>query len=153
MSKKQELLVIHCTATPEGRKVTKADIEQWHITENGWSKVGYSDIVHLDGKLENLIDWNQDDVIDNWEISNGARGYNTIARHVVYVGGSDKNRKPKDTRTFEQEQTLLTYVKFCILRNPKVKVCGHNQLSSKSCPSFDVPKWLRLECINEENIY
>ena len=28
---KLEYLVIHCTATPEGREITKKDIEQWHI--------------------------------------------------------------------------------------------------------------------------
>lgn len=153
MSKKQELLVIHCTATPEARKVSRADIEQWHLKERGWRKVGYSDMIHLDGKLENLIDWNQDDIVDAWEISNGARGYNAIAKHVVYVGGLAANRKPKDTRTVAQKQTLLTYVKFCILRNPKIKVCGHNQLSSKSCPSFNVAQWLRTEGVPEENIY
>lgn len=150
---KLELLVIHCTFTPSGRNITKEDIEQWHLKERGWSRVGYSDIIHLNGALENLIDWNQDDIVDPWEISNGAKGYNSKARHIVYVGGANKDMsKAKDTRTWEQELSLLTYVNFIILRNPDIKVCGHNQLSNKECPSFDVPAWLRLHCIPEKNI-
>ena len=54
MSKTLEYLVIHCTATKEGVEVTREMLEQWHLKENGWSKLGYSDIVHLDGRLENL---------------------------------------------------------------------------------------------------
>jgi hypothetical protein len=145
-------LVIHCTDTPEGREVTKADIEQWHIKERGWSRVGYSDMIHIDGFLENLIAFNQDDTVDNWEISNGASGFNSVARHVVYVGGSDKNFKPKDTRTPEQKNALEVYVRYMILRHPDIKVVGHNELSSKACPSFNVGNWLRGLCIASNNI-
>ncbi|MBU2923051.1 N-acetylmuramoyl-L-alanine amidase [Winogradskyella psychrotolerans] len=140
-------LVIHCTDTPEGREVTKADIERWHIKERGWSRVGYSDMIHIDGCLENLIAFNQDNTVDNWEISNGAKGFNGVARHVVYVGGCDKNFNPKDTRTPEQINALEVYVRYMILRHPDIKVVGHNELSSKACPSFNVGDWLRSLCI------
>lgn len=156
---KLKYLVIHCTATPEGRAVSKADIENWHIKERGWSRVGYSDMVHLDGTLENLIEFDQNNKVDNWEISNGARGFNHESRHIVYVGGSS-NRKPegfnhyppKDTRTVFQKYALQIYVMYMILRHPDIKVVGHNELSNKACPSFDVPNWLRSFDIQEKNI-
>lgn len=144
-----QLLVIHCTDTPEGREVTKKDIEQWHLKERGWSKVGYSDLIQVSGSLLNLIPFNQDDIVDPWEISNGAKGFNGKSKHVVYAGGY----QGKDTRNEFQEYALHVYVKYMILRHPNIKVCGHNQLSSKSCPSFDVPKWLREIGIEEKNIY
>ena len=151
---KLKYLVIHCTATPEGREVSKADIEQWHLVERGWSKVGYSDLIHIDGSLESLIKFDQDNTIDSWEISNGARGFNGISRHVVYVGGTEKNNigQSKDTRTNEQHYTLEHYVKFMLLRHPYLKVIGHNELSNKNCPSFIVGDWLRSICVNEKNI-
>ncbi len=156
---KLKYLVIHCTATPEGREITKKDIEQWHLKERGWSRVGYSDMIHLDGSLENLIEFDQDDNVDSWEISNGARGFNGISRHVVYTGGAEKTKPswskyypPKDTRTEAQKKTLLTYVKFMILRHPDIKVIGHNNISNKACPSFDVVAWLKNENIPFENI-
>ncbi len=141
-------LVIHCTDTPSGRSVSRKDIEQWHIKENGWSKVGYSDMIHLDGSLENLVPFNQDALVDNWEITNGAKGYNGIARHVVYVGGG----KGIDTRTWDQEKTLEAYVKYMVLRHPDILVVGHNQLSTKKCPSFDVSNWLKSICVSEKNM-
>ena len=144
--RKLKYLIIHCTDTPAGRKVTRQMIEQWHIKERGWSRVGYSDMIHLDGKLENLIPFNQDDKVDSWEVSNGAAGYNSKSRHVVYVGG-----KGGDTRTFEQKETLLIYVKYMLIRHPDIKIIGHNEVSSKLCPAFDVKKWCLENCINEKN--
>src|SRR5258708_10699588 len=66
----------------------------------GWSKVGYSDLILLDGTLINLTPYNENDEVEPWEITNGQPGTNSIARHVVYVGGLDKSGKEsKDTRT------------------------------------------------------
>lgn len=156
---KLKYLVIHCTATPEGREVTKADLEQWHLKERGWSRLGYSDMIHVDGRLENLIEFDQDDTVDPWEISNGASGYNSTSRHVVYVGGAEKHKPEgmanfplKDTRNFNQLETLEVYVKFMILRHPEIKVIGHNQISNKGCPSFDVRKFLEGICVHQKNI-
>lgn len=150
--KKLTYLVIHCTATPEGREVSRLDIEKWHLVDRGWSKVGYSDMIHIDGALENLIAFDMDDEVDAWEISNGAKGYNGISRHVVYVGGLDDTFRSKDTRTPPQMASLETYVKFTILRHPEIKVIGHNQISAKSCPSFDVEHWLLCIGVNRKNI-
>lgn len=143
-----KLLVIHCTDTPYGREIYKEDIEQWHLKERGWSKVGYSDLIHLDGSITNLIEFNQDDIVDNWEISNGAKGYNGVARHVCYSGGSGGT----DTRTQAQKYALEIYVKYMLLRHPNIKVVGHNQLSNKRCPSFNVAMWLRSIGITSKNI-
>jgi len=166
MKKEIKYLVIHCTATPVGRTVSKADILHWHTAPKnkggrGWRKAGYSDMIHLDGGLENIIPFNQDEYVESWEISNGARGINGISRHVVYVGGvgaTDSETKKrlsvsKDTRTLHQKQTLEAYVKYMVLRHPKIKVLGHNQVSDKSCPSFDVPVWLRQIGVLEHHIY
>jgi N-acetylmuramoyl-L-alanine amidase len=150
-------LVIHCTATPEGREVSAKDIFDWHTNPKplgrGWSRVGYTDLIQLDGTLLNLRPFNQDNDIDNWEITNGARGYNGVARHVVYAGGLTKDLKaPKDTRTKAQLNSLETYVKYMVLRHPDIKVIGHNQISNRDCPSFNVTPWLVAIGVNPKNI-
>ena len=58
-------LVLHCTATPEGREVSAADIRHWHCDPvskggRGWKQVGYTDMIHLDGKVERLVGNNED---------------------------------------------------------------------------------------------
>ncbi len=113
---KLKYLVIHCTATPEGREVSAADIRRWHTSPapagRGWKQVGYTDLFHLDGRVERLVANNEDANVDPWEITNGAAGYNSISRHIVYAGGCDAGMKPKDTRTAGQKEgTDLFYIK------------------------------------------
>lgn len=154
MSKIQRL-VLHCTATPENRKVSAADIRHWHTDPiskggRGWKQVGYTDIIHLDGTVERLVNNNEDANVDTWEITNGAKGYNSTSRHIVYVGGVAADGKtPKDTRTKAQLKAMESYVKDFHKRFPNVPIVGHNQLAAKACPSFDVPQWLRSIGVNK----
>lgn len=144
-----QYLVIHCTATPEGREVSAAEIRRWHTAPasqggRGWKQVGYTDMVHLDGRIERLADNNEDANVDPWEVTNGAAGYNSVSRHIVYVGGCDNHLAPKDTRTEAQREALKRYVEDFHARFPQVKIVGHHELNpGKACPSFDVPTWLR----------
>ncbi|MCH5236995.1 MAG: N-acetylmuramoyl-L-alanine amidase [Muribaculaceae bacterium] len=159
---KLKYLVIHCTATPEGREVTAADIKRWHTSPvsaggRGWNQVGYTDLFKLDGTVERLVNNNEDANVDPWEITNGAKGYNSVSRHIVYAGGTDKNGKAKDTRTEAQEKALREYVIDFHRRFPDVKILGHRDLSPdkngngiiepsewiKACPSFEVSEWLK----------
>ena len=154
---KWKYLVIHCTATPEGKHFDGEDIKRWHLSPKpqgrGWSKVGYSELIHLDGTLETLVEYDHNDQIETWEITNGAKGINSVSRHICYVGGTDSKGKAKDTRTEAQLKTLEMYVKSFLTVAPYLKVAGHNQFANKACPSFDVPKWLRSIGVKEENIY
>jgi len=154
---KLQLLVIHCTATPEGREVSSAKIREMHTSPppigRGWKQVGYSDMVHLDGKIENLVSYDQDDDVDPWEITNGVAGKNSISRHIVYVGGLDKMLNAKDTRTEAQKETLAVYVKNFLMVHPNCKVAGHYHFANKACPSFVVEEWLREIGIEKKNIY
>lgn len=142
-------LVIHCTATPEGREVSAADIRHWHTDPvsrggKGWKQVGYTDLIHLDGSVERLVQNNEDAEVDPWEVTNGAKGYNSTSRHIVYAGGCDKQMKPKDTRTEAQRKALTDYVRDFHRRFPTIRIVGHRELDkSKACPSFDVQAWLR----------
>jgi len=170
-----KFLVIHCTDTPAGRHITKDDIIRWHMSAiedggRGWDRLGYSDMIYLDGSLINLTPFNQDSKVDPWEITWGAKGVNSKARHMVYVGGLevdpelmmieddddiDFNDKyiPTDTRTPAQNETMEIYVKYMIKRHPGIKVCGHDRIIiRKACPSFNVKKWLRQIGVSEKNI-
>jgi hypothetical protein len=148
-------LVIHCTATPEGREVTSDEIRKWHTSPvseggRGWRQVGYTDIIHLDGTVERLVKNNEDAYVDDWEVTNGTTGYNSISRHIVYAGGVAKDGKtPEDTRTLAQEAAMEKYVKDFHRRSPNVRIIGHREIAAKACPSFDVQKWLEQIGINQ----
>lgn len=146
MAKELKYLVIHCTATPENREATAEDIRAWHLAPSprgrGWKQVGYTDLIHLDGRIERLVDNNEDNRVDPWEVTNGVTGYNGVSRHIVYAGGCDKAMKPKDTRTLAQKEALRRYVLDFHAKHPDVKIVGHNELAAKACPSFSVPAFL-----------
>ena len=149
--------------TPAGRVVTADDIKDWHKSPpprgNGWSRVGYADMIHISGKYQNLHAYNGDEFVDPQERTWGAKGFNSITRHVVLVGGADADLRPKDTRTREQKAALRNYIFIQLQLNPYLKVLGHNQVNpNKSCPCFDVPAWLKgigvpLKNIVEGNLW
>lgn len=149
MSKPLKYLVLHCTATPEGREVTANDIRQWHTSPKsqggrGWKQVGYRRIIHLDGTVTELVENNDDGTVDPWEITNGVEGKNSECEHWVYSGGVDKDGKtPKDTRTQAQLARMEKDIKDFYYRFHWVKIVGHNYFANKACPSFDVQTWLK----------
>lgn len=121
------------------------------IGGRGWRQVGYADMIHLDGRIENLVPYNEDENVDPWEITNGIMAANELydnARHILYVGGGTG----QDTRTEAQKISLIHKVKETIGRHPDILVMGHNQVDKTGCPGFKVPDWLRSIGVDEKNI-
>ena len=122
-------LIWHCTATPEGRKVSVATIRKWHKSR-GWSDIGYHKVIHLDGTAE--------DGRPITKVGAHVKGHNTGTIGYVYVGGTIKGGKPKDTRTVPQKATMARLTREAIEKYGVTKVSGHNEYANKACPSFDV---------------
>ena len=129
-----EEIIVHCTATPEGRPVSVNTIRGWHIGQ-GWRDIGYHWVVLLDGTIAPGRPESQ--------VGSHVAGHNSGTLGVVYVGGVGADGKtPKDTRTPAQKAALLELCRALIQRYPAIrKVTGHNDhTSAKACPSFDVRK-------------
>lgn len=121
-----------------------------HTTGRGWSTTGYADLIQVDGELKNLNPYNFDNLIDQWEVTNGAAGVNSISRHVCLAGGGSKlvpTRKsaimPID-EVFNEKQieVLISYIRMQRELVPNIKIIGHNNVATKTCPNFDVKKFL-----------
>lgn len=122
-------IIVHCTATPEGRDVSVEDVRSWHVKDNGWSDIGYHWIIELDGSIK----------AGRPERKSGAhaKGHNSTSVGVCYVGGCDADMNAKDTRTESQKETLRCLLKDISNRYPFAEIIGHRDISSKECPSFD----------------
>ena len=125
-------IIVHCSATPEGRDYTTTDITRWH-KKRGFTTIGYHYVIYRDGSIHPGRDINV----------GGAHcvGHNTHSIGICYIGGCEKDgRTPKDTRTEEQKKTLLSMLKKLRVIYPKAKIYGHRDFANKACPSFDATK-------------
>ena len=123
-------VIIHCSATPEGRDVKTKEIKKWHLS-NGWSDIGYHYVIELDGKV---VEGRPVELV-------GAHcvGQNKFSIGICYIGGMNKSMsKPKDTRTEEQKESIVKLIKKLRGRYGDLTIHGHNEFANKACPSFDV---------------
>lgn len=159
MSNPLKLLVLHCTATPQGRAVTAAQVRRWHTAPppegRGWDRTGYRCLVLLDGTIHRYVPANRNAVVEPSEVTWGVGPLvNPIAHHICYVGGLDAAGKlPLDTRTAAQRAALAAIVKDYLSFAPDIQIAGHYHFSAKACPSFDVGAWCREIGLPEKNIY
>ncbi len=128
--RKIERIIIHCSATPEDRDYTVADIDRWHKA-NGWKGIGYHYVIYRDGSVHTGRDVSE----------KGAHcvGYNATSIGICYIGGmTADNKRPKDTRTPAQRIALRDLVELLKTEYPNATIHGHREFARKDCPCFDV---------------
>lgn len=123
-------IILHCSDTPTGRDVRAKDIRRWHVVEQGWADIGYHYVICRDGTIE---PGRAESVIGAH-----AYGHNSDSIGICMVGGTggcDFTRL--------QWKALDLLVSQLEKRYPGAEVIGHNDVSSKECPSFDAKAWSR----------
>ena len=94
-------IIIHCSATTEGKDFTVEDIDRWH-RQRGFNGIGYHFVIYRDGSIHAGRSKRQ--------IGAHCKGHNTISIGICYIGGLSTNGKPKDTRTAAQKASLRALV-------------------------------------------
>lgn len=122
-------IIVHCSATPEGKEYHASDIDRWHRAR-GWKCIGYHYVIDLDGKIEKGRPDSQ--------VGAHCAGLNSYSIGVCYIGGLSVNGKTAlDTRTKAQKESLLKLLKDLKAKYPKARIYGHRDFAAKACPSFD----------------
>lgn len=140
-----DTLIIHCSATPNGRAFTARHIDRWHAprvdlreltgrTEDdlhynpSYPYIAYHDVICIDGEVQPGRGEN--------EPSSANAPVNQTSISVCLIG--------TDKFTAAQWAALLTYVEDAERRYGPLRVLGHRDCpgSTKSCPGFDVAAWL-----------
>lgn len=144
-------IIIHCSATPEGRDYTVEDIKRWH-RERGFRTIGYHYVIYRDGTIHPGRPLS--------EAGAHCAGQNATSIGICYIGGcASDGHTPKDTRTKEQKEALRSLVQLLKASFPHATVHGHCEFTctkfknkptdcsqschncphaAKACPSFDV---------------
>lgn len=131
-TRKIKEIIVHCSATPEGKDYSVDTIRKWHL-QRGFSDIGYHYLIHLDGSISK----GRDESI----IGAHCVGHNAYSIGVCYIGGVDKDGKiPKDTRTIAQKQSLLDLLKKLKDKYKEASIHSHRDYANKACPSFDATR-------------
>ena len=131
-----EYLVIHCSDTYPTMDIGLAEIKKWHTTADPndpskpWSDIGYHYVIRRNGLVEHGRDIKA--------IGSHVRGFNSCSIGVCMVGGKGGNNF-----TALQWAALEKLVKDIQKMYDGIEVVAHHELNSgKTCPNFDVQKWL-----------
>lgn len=128
-------IIVHCTANTERCKLTPSQIIQDCQRRNGVHG-GYHYIIDLDGLCYQCFPTSV--------VVNHAKGHNAYSIGIAYIGGLDLDAKtPKNTLNVAQADTLRNCLQLFLRLYPNAKVKGHNEISNKACPSFDVQEFCK----------
>ena len=133
-------IAVHCTASHQSMTIEGLKQE---FKRKGWVNPGYHYVISLDGKITQLLDEN--------EVSNGVKGFNSVSINVAYIGGIDRTGKPIDNRTDAQKASLRSLLKLLHKKYPTAVIQGHRDFSPdlnkdgkitpnewmKACPCFN----------------
>lgn len=144
MSRQIDTIVVHCSATPNGRWTTAPDIDRWH-DDRGFERrdhwrerfnpeykaIGYHFVIYTDGTV--VTGRHLD------EVGAHASGHNARSIGICMIG--------TDRFALEQWQALDDLIGKLRERYPGAKILGHRDLPEvhKTCPGFDVATWLARE--------
>lgn len=125
-------IIIHCSATPEGKDFTVQQIRQMHL-QRGFNDIGYHYVIYRDGSVHP----GRDVAVPGAH----CKGHNANSIGVCYIGGCSADMsKNLDTRTDAQKAALALLVGELKERYPGATIHGHNEFAAKDCPCFNVKK-------------
>ena len=135
--KKTTKIILHCSATPDGRDYTAEQIDAWHKNK-GWTCIGYHYVIYRDGTIHR---GRPEDV-------KGAHAseQNPVSIGICYIGGCDRNGKGTvDTRTRAQKKSMYELVDYLLKKYglSLEDVHGHYEYANKECPSFKIQQFKR----------
>ena len=125
------LIIIHCSATPEGRSLSFEECRRDHIMHRHFRDIGYHFYITRDGTVH--------DGRPIEKVGAHCEGHNSHSIGICYEGGLDANGKPADTRTEAQRKALKSLVERMHRLFPKALIVGHHDLNPRNaCPCFKV---------------
>ena len=79
-------IIIHCSATPEGKDYTVADIDRWHKAR-GFKMIGYHYVIYRDGSIHTGRPLEM--------VGAHCKGHNAHSIGICYIGGARPQGPPE----------------------------------------------------------
>ena len=135
-------IIVHCTATRaewwanRSAEEKAAECKSWHLG-NGWSDIGYHYLIDRDGTVTEGRPIEQ--------AGAHAKGHNSKSVGIALWGGhgGDQDDQFEEHFTPEQDRALRRLIAQLRMEYPAITtIMGHNEVSAKMCPCFQVTEWL-----------
>ena len=120
MTRKINLIVIHCSATRSNQRFTVEMLKACHNARFNGKGIGYHYFIEKDGQVFQTRDEN--------EIGMHARHYNAHRIGICYEGGLDEKGQTADTRTPAQRAALIALLRSLKIDYPDAEIMGHCEL-------------------------
>lgn len=139
-------IFVHCTAS--WQNTTTIESLRKEFRDKGWKNPGYHYVIFPDGIIMKMLEETQ--------VANGVKGYNSHSIHVAWVGGIEclnswNKIKSVDNRTKYQKLALFDLLTKLKLKYKEATIMGHRDISPdlnhngvvdpweriKDCPCFD----------------
>lgn len=128
--RKITLIIIHCSATPEGRNLDFEACRHDHIHHRDFKDIGYHFYITRDGEIHRGRPIEQ--------MGAHCKDHNRHSVGICYEGGLSADGTPKDTRTLEQKGAMLALLRELRAVAPEALIVGHHDLNPlKACPCFN----------------
>jgi N-acetylmuramoyl-L-alanine amidase len=127
-AKNIQYLVIHCSDTEDKNELSAIDIHKMHLGF-GWDGIGYHKVILKSGEIQNGRP-------EYW-VGAHVRGKNNISLGVCLIG--------RTSFTPKQFISLKKVLQKWKILYPRAKIIGHCDVTNtkKTCPNFDVEKWIQ----------
>ena len=124
-----KFLVVHCADSKSSMDVTTDTLRQWHVTERGWSDIGYHFFIKFDGSVHRC----------RREKYQGAhcRAVNDKSIAICIEGGFGG----VDNYTSIQKHALMALLTEKKAEHKNAAIVGHSHFDNKACPCFNVVEW------------
>jgi N-acetyl-anhydromuramyl-L-alanine amidase AmpD len=146
-----KFIVVHCSASPNGRAVSAQEIDAWH-RQRGFRRrapVGQPHLPHIGYHYVIDIDGTVTEGRSLGEIGAHVAGSNARSIGICMIGTDRYTREQWDALANLRDDLTLTF--------PEAKWLGHRDFSPdqdgdgviepwefiKTCPGFDVAEWIR----------
>ena len=138
------MVVLHCSDTRPSQQFTIEKLRACHKARGFGDYPGYHLYVRRDGSLYYCRPVRMRGC--------HVKGWNARSIGVCYEGGHSDSPEYKyeDNRTAEQVTVLDEVLRTLLACYPQARLVGHNELSAKACPCFDVRKEYGFLMRNEE---
>ena len=127
---KINLLIVHCSDTPDDKDLRALDIHEMHLSF-GWDGIGYHKVICRNGNIEN----------GRPEFWIGAHTFSKNERSlgVCLIGRSNFS----DLQFLSLKNLLIEWK----IKYPNSIILGHRDSinTNKTCPNFNVNEWCKKE--------